>query len=573
MSHEFPSSNDDASTVLLATSARISFPDDLPLPEFLPAPSDNQLGVNVDEAPVDAFGNLEDLIVEESSSSAAAATVPAGSLTADGADWILNLDLTDETSLIAEANLVDELTAIELTAGELTATELAANDVSQIAVKPDFGKETRVILESKLSDACLGDALGDAGDFLLDVFHATGGEVDFSSLDVAGEEFPELLVEPALGNHVASHPEVTPQQCHVAIPPPPPALQPMRISLLQLPSGLVLRRCSGSGTQIPSAPAALVSPSAAPVAPSAAPAAPSAAPGAAVAMSQERLTPDEAPLGKRKRDLELSPAASGEFQQQQQQQPMQMQMQEQQQQPSKVKRVDPPSPASAVLAADEELDVDSGSEEGVLWEALEQQMKPATSDETPCQCLACQCKSEEDRMFLLTGKRTAKAGAGAAVSKKRSGLKRKGRSMGDRNGVDAMADVNEILGELAQIPLLLDLTDLPELPEGDLGECNTFWGGADVAVIGGDGGDCGLEEVEGKHSSGFGKRLSQMDVTEVVDQCRVWLHEALQSPGCDSIDVDFCLKVVGEVKGETVEGAKPMELVLEDGVPLECSIE
>ncbi|CAI5507029.1 unnamed protein product [Closterium sp. Naga37s-1] len=444
MSHEFASSNDDASTVLLASSARISFPDDLPLPEFLSAPSDNQLGVNVDEAPVDAFGNLEDLIVEESSSSAAAATVPAGSLTADGADWILNLDLTDETSLIAEANLVDELTAVELTAGELTATELAANDVSQIAVKPDFGKETRVILESKLSDACLGDALGDAGDFLLDAFHATVGEVDFSSLDVAGEEFPDLLVEPALGNHVASQPEVTPQQCHVAIPPPPPALQPMRISLLQLPPGLVLRRCGGSGTQIPSAPVALVAPSAAPVAPSAAPAAPSAAPGAAVAMSQERLTPDEAPLGKRKRDLELSPAASGEFQQQQQQ-PMQMQMQEQQQQPSKVRRVDPPSPASAVLAADEELDVDSGSEEGVLWEALEQQMKPATSDETPCQCLACQCKSEEDRMFLLTGKRTAKAGAGAAV--------------------------------------------------------------------------------------------------------------------------------VGEVKGETVEGAKPMELVLEDGVPLECSIE
>ncbi|CAI5468990.1 unnamed protein product [Closterium sp. Yama58-4] len=458
---------------------------------FLSAPSDNQLdvndNVNVDEAPVDAFGNLEDLIVEEGSSSADAAAVAA-----DGADWILNLDLTDGTTLIAEANLVDELTAVELTAGDLTAfeltagdltaveltagetaTELAANDVSQIAVKPDFVKETRVILESKLSDACLGDALGDAlsdaGDFLLDAFHATGGDVDFSSLGVAGDEFPELLVEPALGNHVASDSEVTPQQCHVAIPPPPPALQPMRISLLQLPPGLVLRR------------------------------------------------------------------------------------------------------------SNEELDVDSGSEEGGLWEALEKQLKPATSDETPCQCLACQCKSEEDRMFLLTGKRTVKADAGAAGSKKRTGLKRRGRSMAKVNVGDSMADVNDILGELAQIPLLLDLTDLPELLGGDLGACDTFWEGADMAVVGGGGGDggdgCGLEEAEGKHSSGFGKRLSQMDVTEVVDQCRVWLHEALQSPGCDSIDVDFCLKVVGEVKGETVEGATPMELVVEDGVPLECSIE
>ncbi|CAI5518203.1 unnamed protein product [Closterium sp. Naga37s-1] len=577
----FAAFNYDASTELLATSARISFPDDLPLPEFLSAPSDIQLDVNsdvnVDEPPVDAFGNLEDLIVEESSSSAAAAAVAAGSLSADGADWILNLDLTDETSLIAEADLADELTAVDLTHGELTTTELAANDVNQNletrSVKPDFVEGSRVIQESKLGDAYLDDVdfgdsgytLGDVSDFLLDSLDASGDDVDFSSVGVAGDEFQELLVAPALANNVASQPEVTPQQGHVALPPPPPALQPMRISLLQLPLGLVLRRCGGSGTQIPSAPAALVAP---------APVAPSAAPSAAVARSHERLNSDESPLKKRKRDLEFSPTVCGGFQQEQQQQPLQQQEQEQQQ-PSKVRRADPPSPASAVLAADEELEVDSGSEEGGLWEALEQQMKPATSDETPCQCLACQCKSEEDRMFLLTGKRTAKADAGAAGSKKRSGLKRKGRSLADGTGGDSMADVNEILGELAQIPLLLDLTDLPELPEGGFGECDIFWEGADVAVVGGggDGGGCGLEEVEGKHCSGFGKRLSQMDVTEVVDQCRAWLHEALQSPGCDSIDVDFCLKVVGEVKGETVEGAKPMELVLEDGVPLECSIE
>ncbi|GJP43396.1 hypothetical protein CLOM_g4556 [Closterium sp. NIES-68] len=563
MSHELAASSDATPTELLSASTRVSFPD-----EHVSAPSDYQLGVAV---AVDGFGSLEDLIVEESTSAAAA----AGDLTADGADWIVDLDLTDGTSLIVEADLADELAA----------DEAAATQVNQaVVLKPDFAEQTLEVNESNTGDENLagsGYTLGDADfadDFLLDALQG-GGDVDFASIGLAGDEFDELLVDPAapcdniatescepttpttksammydpLGNHVAPQLAVTPQpmtpqQGHVAVPSPSP-LQSMRISLLQLPPGLVLRRCGGSEPQGSSAPFAPVA---------------SSAPAARVApyaVSLEMPTSDESPLGKRKRDLESSPALNGNFQQQQQ--------------PAKVSRVDPPSPVSAVLAANEELEVDSGSAVGVLWEALEQQMKPARTDETPCQCLACQCKSEEDRRFLLTGKRMADADAGAgAGSKRRPGWKRKGRSMADGNAGDSMADVNEILGELAQIPLLLDLKDLPELPEGDLEDYDLLWDGADVAVLG-VGGDfgLGLGDTEGKHSSGFGRRLSQMDVTEVVAQCRVWLHEALQSPGCDSIDVDFCLKVVGEVQGEAAEETKAMELAVEDALPLECSME